>query len=185
MRETIVANRYAKALFELSIEMNLVEQIYKDNQLVLEVCNQNPEFIIMLRSPVIKDRKKLSIIREIFEKKIHELTFKFMAIITKNSRESLLAEIARQFIAIYKEFKNIVPAHLATAATIDAETRNTIIALLEDRTDTTIELTEEIKEDLIGGFVLTMQDKQYDASVLTQIKNLRKDFKVNLYVKGF
>ena len=185
MRETIVSNRYAKALFELALEMNILEPIYKDNLLMQDVCRQNPDFVTMLRSPVIKDRRKLSILREIFEKKIHDLTFKFMAIITKNSRENLLAEIARQFIIIYKEYKNIVPAHLSTAAAIDSDTRNQIIALLKDRTDVTIELTEEIKDDLIGGFVLNMQDKQYDASVLKQIKDLKKDFKVNLYVKGF
>lgn len=185
MRETIVSNRYAKALFELALEMKILEPIYHDNLLIQNVCRQNHDFVTMLRSPVIKDRKKLSILREIFEKKIHELTFKFMAIITKNSREGLLAEIAKQFIDIYKEYKNIVPAHLSTAAPIDDETRKMIISLLEDRTNTTIELTEEIHDELIGGFVLNMQDKQYDASVLKQIKNLKKDFKVNLYIKGF
>ena len=45
--------------------------------------------------------------------------------------------------------------------------------------------TEEVKEELIGGFIFSYEDKQYDASILKRIKNLRKEFKHNLYIKGF
>ena len=51
--------------------------------------------------------------------------------------------------------------------------------------DSTIELTEELDEKLIGGFVLSFDDKQLDASILRQIKNLKKEFDINLYIKGF
>ena len=57
MKESRIANRYAKALFELAIEMNLLEAIRADAELIDRVCMENREFVLMLRSPVIRSDK--------------------------------------------------------------------------------------------------------------------------------
>ncbi len=185
MKETRVANRYAKALFELALEMNLTDQIRKDSELLLEVCAQNKDFVFMLRSPIIKDNIKISVINEIFSKKLQDLFLRYLAIIIQNRREEIIIAIAEQYIDIYKKHNNIISVNIETVIQIDKESRDKIISVLEKRTDTKVELTEELKEELIGGFVLSTEDKQYDASIQRQIKNLRKEFNENLYVKGF
>lgn len=185
MKETKIANRYAKALFELAVEKNQLEKVKADAQLVYEVCSENKDFILMLRSPIIKPVKKVAILKEIFEKKLQDMTTKFLIIITRNRRESLIKDIAEQFIVIYKKYKNIVSANLTTAVKIDEETKNKIIALLKQHTKATIDLKELVDDEIIGGFVLTFDDKQYDASLQRQIQNLKQDFNKNLYIKGF
>jgi len=185
MKETKVAKRYAKALFELALEMKILDQVMGDARLIYSVCENNRDFVLMLRSPVIKETKKNSVIRSIFGEKIHELTLKFMAIITQNNREGLIQEIASQFLELYKEFNNIISAGIQTAVKIDSETREKVLQVLRDQTKAKIELDETVSEELLGGFVLSFDDKQYDASILRQIKNLRKEFDINLYIKGF
>lgn len=185
MKETRVAHRYAKALFELAIEMNVLETIRSDSELIAKVCDENRGFVMMLKSPVIRADKKVAVIKAIFEKHLHELTYRYLVIIVKNRREELVRGIAKEFISIYKEFKNILPALLTTAVEIDKETKELILALLKKHTDATIELSEKINESLMGGFMLNFEDKQYDTSILRQIKNLHREFDVNLYIKGF
>lgn len=185
MRDSKLARRYAKALFELAIEMKLVEQVYADAELIINVCKENKEFVVMLRSPIIKDVKKLAIIKDIFEKNLNELTYKFLVVIARNNRESIIQEISEQVVELYQEYKNIVPVNLTTAIRLDKVTRQKILDLLSEKSDATVQLTEEIDEDLIGGFVLEFDDKQFDASIQRQIVNLRKEFEVNLYIKGF
>lgn len=185
MRESKVARRYAKALFELAIEMKLVEQVYNDAELIIDVCKKNKEFVVMLRSPVIKDVKKLAIIKAIFEKNLNQLTYKFLVIIARNRRESIIQVISEELIEIYQEYKNIVPVNLSTAVKLDEVTKGKILKLLSEKSDATVKLTEEVDEDLIGGFVLDFDDKQFDASIQRQIKKLKKEFEVNLYIKGF
>lgn len=185
MKETRVANRYAKALFEMAIEMKLLDRVKKDIDLVFSVCQQNRDFVLMLKSPVIKETKKQNILKDIFAKHLHELTFKFLLLIARNRREQIIMEIAQQFIVIYKEYKNILPTMLTTAIKLDAETRDSIVSLLGERVKAEIELTEQIEEDIIGGFILEFEDNQYDASVLRKIKKLKHEFDINLYVKGF
>ena len=185
MKEKRVANRYAKALFDLAVEKNILEIIKADSELIYNVCQQNHEFILMLRSPIIKESKKLLILKRIFEKYLNDMSFKFLIIITRNRRENLIKDISEQFIYIYKKFKNILSANIATAVEIDSEIRENIIGLLKKQTNAKIELSEDVNEELIGGFVLSFDNKQYDASVLRQIKNLHREFDVKIYEKGF
>ena len=48
-----------------------------------------------------------------------------------------------------------------------------------------VELTEIVNEDIIGGVIIKMGDKQLDASVTRKIKKLKKTFNKNLYIKDF
>jgi len=185
MKEFRLAGRYANALFELAEEMNLLEKVRADAELIIDVCKKNKDFVLMLRSPVIKDVKKLAILKDIFEKNLNELTFRFIVLITRNKREGIIKEIAERFIDHYRVYKKILPVDITTVVKLDEKVRAEILELLEDRSGYTIELTENLNEDLIGGFMLTFDDKQFDASVLRQIKNLKNEFDINLYIKGF
>ena len=48
-----------------------------------------------------------------------------------------------------------------------------------------IELTESINPDIIGGYILRWGDEQVDASISRKLRELRKQFKPNLYLKDF
>ena len=185
MKETRIAKRYAKALFDFSLEHKVPEKIIDDMKLIYSVCKLNKDFILLLRSPIIKSDKKQNIINEIFKKHIHKVTLTYLLIITRKGRERFIKDIAEQFIILYKKYKGIITAHLTTAEAIDLSIRNQIIGLLKKQTKADIELIEEIKKELIGGFVLLFDDNQYDASIMKQIKKLQKEFDINLYIKGF
>lgn len=185
MKETKIANRYAKALFDLALEKGLIDQVKTDMDLVVSVCGQNKDLRQMLQSPIIFTDKKVAILKEIFEKSIQEMSYFFLIIITRKKREEIVDIIAQQFVHIYKEYKNITEAQLSTAIEVDQEIKTQLIALLKDQTKGEIELETIIEEDLLGGFVLNYDNKQYDASIQKQIKRLKQDFKKNLYVREF
>jgi F-type H+-transporting ATPase subunit delta len=63
--------------------------------------------------------------------------------------------------------------------------RKAILSILKKLTDKSIELQEQVKEELIGGFILKMDNFQVDQSMKSKIKELKKDFEKNLYIKGF
>lgn len=185
MNEIKLADRYAKALFDLALEKDMLEKIRTDVALVSEVCRSNKEFIFFLRSPVIKESKKTAVIRALFDKKIEKMMLDFLVIITRNRRERLIPVIAGQFIEIYKTHKNIITAELTTAVSITDDLRKKIVDLIQKATHSEVDLLIKVDETIIGGFVVTFKDKQYDASILRQIQNLRQEFNINLYIKGF
>ncbi len=182
---TIISHRYAKALFDLALEMNILDRVNQDMMLVQSVTVENPEFRRLLASPIIPPGKKSQIIKGVFEKHLEKLSFRFLQLVVKKEREAYLRNIAENFISIYKKFNNILPVKLTTAQPIDDEIRRDILALLKDATKKKIELKEKVEENLIGGFVLNFDDSQYDASLRKKISRLQKAFESNLYVKGF
>jgi F-type H+-transporting ATPase subunit delta len=153
--------------------------------LVTDVASENPEFRRLLASPVIPPGKKSQIIKGIFEKHLDKLTFRFLQLVIKKERAFHLEDIAVSFVSIYKKHMNILIARLKTASPVDGETRKKILDLLKETTQKNIELIEEIDKKLIGGFVITLDDRQYDASLSKKISDLSKSFDKNLYVKGF
>lgn len=185
MQEGRIAYRYARALFEPALEMDILEAVYKDMLLVREVINENKDFCLFLANPVVRADKKKIILHEIFEKHLNKITMLFLDIITKSDREDYLKLIANKFIKLYKQYKRIITTTLQTVVKIDEDTREKLIKLLEDQTKSKIELIEELDEDLIGGFVFKYENLEYDASIRRQIQRLKRDFKSNLYIKGF
>jgi F-type H+-transporting ATPase subunit delta len=177
---------YARALFEVSLEQNSLEDAVRDMRLIHELCRTNRDFKLMIKSPVISSDKKIRIIHAIFEQRLSKLTLSYLEIILRKNREALIPDIAEDFIEIYKEHKGILTTYLTTKSEISKDIRDQIIGLLKQQTGKEIELIEETKADIIGGFILRWEDQQYDASILNQINKLKKGVAaINLYVKGF
>lgn len=182
MPGSLIAKRYAKALFDLSLELNVIEDTKADMELVLSVCESNNDFNQLLRSPVIRSDKKQKVIDSIFEGKISKLSLRYLDIITRKKRESYIKQIADEYILAYKKFKNIFTIQFESVSVISDDIRKQVIALLEDQTKANIELIEEIKKELVGGFVLKYNDYKYDASISYMLKRLKKSAaEVNLY----
>ena len=175
----LVANRYAKSLLQLSLEKGQLEKVYTDMQLVERVCEENREFINFLHSPIIKTDKKAAVIKEIFSGKVGEITSGFLHILTQKRRELYMGEIAKAFLSQYKLHKNILTAVFTSASGIDQTIKNKVLELVKQTTQGEVELVEKIDKNLIGGFVLTIGDKQVDASVSRQLNDLRKTFTGN------
>lgn len=185
MNNSKISIRYAKALFDLALEFDSLEKVSADMLAVVSVCKSNRDFTLMLNSPVIHEDKKHKIMGMVFGPTFTKLSITFLDIITRKRRESYLPDIAKQFILLYKEHKGITMVHIQSAFAMDSDSRSKITGLLEKMTKREIELTEEVKAELLGGFVITVNDVQYDISIANRIQQLRKEFEKNLFIKGF
>lgn len=185
MMQSRVTIRYAKALFQLVIEQDTLEQSYNDMVLLDNACAESKELSLLLKSPIVKTDKKLKILEEIFGKKISKVTMSFINIITTKKRESLLALIASSFITLYKAHNKIEPATVITAAPLDEALIAEVINFIKKHGDDNVELTEKVDSTIIGGAIIRMGDKQLDASVSKAISKLRQIFNKNLYIQDF
>jgi len=184
MNVSHIAIPYAKALFELSVEQNVLEETLQDMKDVAELCKNSREIRLLLKSPLVKTDKKKTIFTRIFGKVLSKLSFTYLLIIIKKKREFIIHDIALVFIELYKDYKGILTTTLKTAVPITDDIRKSIIGVMKNQTKGDIELIEEVREELIGGFVLQWKDKMYDASIRNQIKRMHKGVaRINLYVK--
>lgn len=181
MKNKLLSKRYAEALFGLAVENNILEKIITDIKLVSKVYSESRELRVVIANPVIDEHKKKSIFKSIFSDKVQELTLRFLLLITRKSREIYIHDICDAFIALYKEYKNILTVELITAQKTGNTVTSEISKKLQKATNMNIEIVEKIKEDIIGGFIINYNDYQYDASVSNQLNKLKKGFSENLY----
>ena len=173
MNSTKAASRYAKALLELAIEQGNLEKVAADMAYMHKVCSEEKEFVILLNSPIIKSDKKISIFNSLFGD-FDRLSSMFIDLIAKNRREYMLGDIAASFDAQLKAHKGIVPVTLISAKPLNAKTKDMIMEKISASVKGKLEVNQEIDESLIGGFIVRMDDKQIDASIATQFKNLKQ-----------
>ena len=185
MRQSRVTIRYAKALLQLSIEQNSLDQSYNDMLLINEICVKNKELALLLKSPIVKTEQKLRILDEIFDSKLGKLSMMFVNIVTKKKRESLLSQISKSFVSLYKEYNNIESATVTTAIPLTENLKQDIIKYIKEGSNKSVELTEVVDKNIIGGAIIRMGDKQLDASVSSELSELRQMFNKNLYIQDF
>ena len=185
MNQSRVTIRYAKALFQLAVEENKLEQSYSDIVLIDKLCAENNELSLLLKSPIIKTDKKVKILKEIFGSKINKISMSFINIITTKKRESLLALIAGSFIVLYKAHKKIETATVISATPLDESLRVEVINFIKKHSNKNVELAQKVDKTIIGGSIISMGDRQLDTSVSKSISELRKRFNKNLYLQDF
>ncbi len=179
-----VASRYAKSLIELAQEQGVVEEVHKDMQLFRKVCEENYDFTLMLKNPVIKHDKKNKILTQVFKGKVNDLTLAIFNIITRKNREPILPRLAKEFIIQYNVMKGIEVATVTTAVPVSDDIRAELQEMvLKVGGRKTVELKEIVDPDLIGGFILKVGDRQIDDSIQSKLKMLGHKFSQNPFVR--
>ena len=85
-------------------------------------------------------------------------------------------------MSLVRKYNNEVLAYVTTAEAMNDTTRQAILSKAQSLTTETVTIQEKIDSDLIGGFIIRVGDKQLDASIASQIKQLKRDFSENEYV---
>jgi F-type H+-transporting ATPase subunit delta len=159
----------------LGKEKDSLSHIKKDMDYIVAVCNQSADFKEFLINPVIQASGKIQIIKSIFDTKISSLSLQFLELITKNKREAFIPMICLNVLDLIRKEKNIKTAVLTTAFEPDEKVLEKAEEILEKELGTKVELTGRTSPHIIGGIILQIDDKQYDASIATQIKKLKKE----------
>jgi F-type H+-transporting ATPase subunit delta len=186
MAESRVASRYVKSLLGLAVEQGALEAVHADMQFFVRICRSNRDFVLMLKSPIVRHEKKKEILNLLFTGKVHPLTMAIIGILTSKNREPLLPAIAEEFHNAYNEYKGIGKASVTSAVPLNDSLRNEMEAIVKKLSDKKqVEMEEKVDKELIGGFILNVGDRQIDASIKNKLKVLKLKFSENPFVKEF
>ena len=169
--------RYAKSLIDLSKEQNALEEIKNDMVFFEGVVDDNSELEAILKKPIVHLDKKAGIWNDVFGSKVHVITQSFFKLVVKKGRSAILFDTAKQFISQYNEIKGIVTAEVTSAIALTDASKTEIIALVKKELGANqVIVKEKVDEKLIGGFILKVGDKQFDASIASGLSKLKKEF---------
>lgn len=166
------AERYAKAFFTTTEDKNVVNEVLADMKLIKNTMLENKELKSVINSPVIDLNKKKSILEAVFSE-ANSNSMQLIALLLNKKRINLLLEVASSYISIYEKNNNINRAKVVLAKELTQDMFAKIQAKVNALTGNDVEIQTEINPAILGGFVLTINDLQYDASVVGQLNKFK------------
>jgi len=168
-----VARRYAKALFQVAVERNIVEKVARDLSFMNRLLEENPALRHYLNSPDIPRREKEAALETLFADQFCSVFFNFLLILLRKHRQDLIPQIAREFGIKRDEYQNRVRAIAVTAVPVSRE----IIEALEDHLSRSlgkeVQVIPRVDPSILGGIRLNINGKIYDGSLIRQLHRMR------------
>jgi F-type H+-transporting ATPase subunit delta len=175
MAGTRAAIRYAKAILGIAQENNNAANVNSDMLLIVSSVKDNKELKDFLTSPVIKGASKLAATLEVFATAQNE-TKRLFQLLQENRRFEILEAIATQYNGLFNELNNMETAVVTTAVPMTQELEKQVLAKVATFSSKTITLENIVDPAIIGGFILRIGDKQYNASVTNRLQQLKREF---------
>ncbi|GAB4329784.1 MAG: ATP synthase F1 subunit delta [Calditrichia bacterium] len=171
-----VTQRYAKALFELAKEQQALDTVASDLDIIRAALDSTPEFRRMLVSPVVKSAEKAGVFEKLFAKKVSALTYNFLRLLLHKKRENLLPDLLDAFAAMLDAEHGILRGELFTAHPFTDQQVKDLKKRLDKYTGKDVVLSQTVQPELLGGFVVRLQDMVIDSSIKNQLERMREKF---------
>ncbi len=178
MSEYKIASRYAKALFDKAKELKVLDTIKADMELLKKLTEESRDFRIFLNSPLYKKTVKQNSLDALFSSS-HELTKGMYKLMVDKFRETYIPAMGKAFIQMYNKDNNIVDVYVESALGLDKKVLNEIEAFVKKETEAkSVVLHTSVDKEIMGGVTIEFEGKIFDNTVLTQLKNIKKELQI-------
>ncbi len=170
-----IATPYARALFDFSVEKNIMHQITADFQNLEVFLNENEELTNYLNNPIVSQDAKSQVLTKILKSQLNTETFKFLMVLVTRDRINLLKSVISNYLELVYDAASIRMIEVSTAYPFDNLQKNTLIQKLKELTSAReIRLVITVDSSLIGGFLIKTESKVIDFTIKNQLQKLAK-----------
>ena len=170
-----IAAPYARALFDFSVEKNIMHLITADFQNLDIFLSESAELTEFLDNPVASEAVKREVLAKTLESQIDAETFKFLMVLISRNRINLLSSVIATYLELVYEAASIKKIEVTTASAFTSAQKNTLIQKLKELTNAReIRLVITVDSTLIGGFLIQTESKVIDFSIKNQLQKLAK-----------
>lgn len=172
------AIRYAKAVLSLASDKKEAEVVNNDMKLIASTFSENEELSTMINSAVIKSEDKKTVLAKVFPK-LNTVSLGLFDVLFTNKRLEILSDVASKYSILFDDLSGKETAMVTTAVPMTKDLEKKVLAKVKTLTSKTVELKNIVDESILGGFILRVGDKQYNASISSKLDKLRREFTIN------
>jgi F-type H+-transporting ATPase subunit delta len=170
-----IAAPYARALFDFSVEKNIMHQITADFQNLEIFLDESVALMDYLNNPIVSHNSKREVLTKTLQSQVNTETFKFLMVLVDRDRINLLKSIITRYLELVYETASIKMIEVSTAFAFTNLQKNMLIKKLKELTNAReIRLVITVDSSLIGGFLIKTESKVIDFTVKNQLQNLAK-----------
>jgi F-type H+-transporting ATPase subunit delta len=174
MSNTLVAKRYASALFQIANEQQILSNILEDLRVVKEVFLSNKELKAVLKSSKISLQKKKEILKEAFTS-VNPYVQNTLLILIDRHREDEINEVVNQFIELTNDEMGIADAEVYSTRELNETEREAISAVFAAKIGKkSLRIENIVDSELLGGIKLRIGNRIYDGSLQGKLNRLER-----------
>jgi len=173
-----VAERYATALFELSVEESALESVEADLDGFAALLAESADFRRLVDSPVISADDQARAIAAVADKAgIAGLAANFAGVLAGNRRLFALPGVIRAFKRMAAEKRGEVTAEVTSAQALSDEQKDALKAALKERLGKDASLDLKVDPAILGGLVVKLGSQMIDTSLRTKLNMMKSRLK--------
>jgi len=173
-----MANRYATALFELSLEAGAIDAVKADLEWFDALVAGSADLARLVRSPVFSADEQLKALSAILDKvAISGITAKFLKVVTSNRRLFAIRDMVKAFRALVARHKGEVTAQVTVADKLSDTRLSEIQGALKSVTGKDVQVDVTIDPAIIGGLVVKLGSRMVDSSLRTKLNAIKHAMK--------
>jgi F-type H+-transporting ATPase subunit delta len=169
------AIRYAKAIYEIADAKGTTESVNQNMSSIREAISAHQDLQVFLENPTIKGESKLEVLSNTF-KGVESQTLDLFRLLLVNKRFGILEAITFQYNVLFDKMNGIELAKVTTAIPMDANLEKQVLAKINEFSNNKITIENIVDPSIIGGFVIRMGDKQFNASIAHKLQQLKTEF---------
>ncbi|TLP46919.1 MULTISPECIES: F0F1 ATP synthase subunit delta [Cohaesibacter] len=169
-----VAERYARALFDLSLEEKAIDATEADLGRIEAIMNESEDFMRLVKSPVFTSDEQLAAVSALLDKaKIEGIVGNFVRVVTSNRRLFSLPGIIKAFRKILSNHRGEQVAEVTSAQPLSNDELEALKASIKDALGKDIAIDAKVDPELLGGLVVKVGSQMIDSSVRTKLNSLK------------
>jgi len=174
-KNTVLAKRYARALFLVGKEEDAVDAFGAALAEVAGVFETEPVVRDGLTNPLYPVETREKVMDYLADQlQAAPVMRNFLRLLVEKKRVSLLPEIAQVYGRMVDDDRNVCRGRIITAMELDAELEAQVKATLEKITGKSVIVTTEVDPSILGGIVAQVGDLVLDGSLRTQLDELKE-----------
>lgn len=174
MASTRAAIRYAKAILEIAESKGVAQTVSDDMNLIATTISGNLELSTFIQNPTLGVELKENALLEIFAAS-SAVTKSLFHLLFENKRFEILEGIAIEYSKLFDIMNGVEVAQVTTAFAMDAALEARVLAKIAALSNKKITIENHVDASIIGGFILRIGDKQYNASVANRLQVLKRE----------
>jgi F-type H+-transporting ATPase subunit delta len=181
MDQGLISKRYARALYQFATEHNEAESLYYRMKILADNLVAMPELTKTLNNPMVSANEKKQLLTVATGANPEQSYLDFIDLVMTNHREKFFHSIALSYADYYRRQRNINVVYLTFADCMPDGILARIKQRIVNLTQGEVEMTISIDPSISGGFIFKMNDQLLDASVVGQLKQIRKQLSEKEY----
>lgn len=170
-----IVKLYAESLFSIAKSGDSFTVIKKDVEKLFELFSQKEDLIKLMSAPIFKSKEQFKFIDAIVKNyKISEIFANFLRRVALNNRLSIIFKVLESFILLDKSDQGIKMVEVELSSKLTEAEQKKLVKILEDKLNAKVEMKIKVQESILGGIIIKVDNKMYDASLRSKFINLNQ-----------